>query len=63
MISNEERVNGLTIVTVSDIGSNHQALFFPNQDSADFVIDGDDFVLAVSDGVGSCSKAEIARPG
>lgn len=59
MISCEEHANGLTIVTLSDIGSAHRALLMPNQDSADFVIDGEDFVLAVSDGVGSCPKAEL----
>lgn len=59
MISREEHAQGLTLVTVSDIGSNHRALLLPNQDSVDFIIDGEDFVLAVSDGVGSCSKAEL----
>ena len=59
MISREEHANGLTIVTLSDIGSAHRALLMPNQDSADFVIDGEDFVLAVSDGVGSCPKAKL----
>ena len=59
MISHEEHARGLTLVTVSDIGSNHRALFMPNQDSVDFTINGEDFVLAVSDGVGSCSKAEL----
>lgn len=59
MTFREERTKVLTIVTVSDLGSNHRALLMPNQDSADFVIDGDDFVIAVSDGVGSCSKAEL----
>lgn len=59
MISREEHARGLTLVTVSDIGSNHRALFMPNQDSVDFAINGEDFVLAVSDGVGSCSKAEL----
>ena len=59
MKSCEEHVGGLTLVTISDIGSNHRALLIPNQDAADYCIDGDDFVLAVSDGVGSCAKAEI----
>lgn len=59
MISCEKHAQGLTLVTVSDIGSNHRALLLPNQDSVDFIIDGEDFVLAVSDGVGSCSKAEL----
>ena len=59
MISREEHAQGLTLVTVSDIGSNHRALLLPNQDSVDFIIDGEDFVLAVSDGVGSCPKAEL----
>ena len=59
MTSREEHAHGLTLVTVSDIGSNHRALLMPNQDSVDFIIDGEDFVLAVSDGVGSCSKAKL----
>ncbi len=59
MISREEHAQGLTLVTVSDIGSNHRALLLPNQDSVDFIIDGEDFVLAVSDGVGSCPRAEL----
>lgn len=59
MISREERTHGVTLVTVTDIGFNHQALLMSNQDSADFIIDGEDFVLAISDGVGSCTKAEL----
>ena len=59
MISHEEHVHRLTLVTVTDIGSDHQAMLMSNQDSADFIIDGSDFVLAISDGVGSCSKAEL----
>ena len=59
MTSREEHAHGFTLITVSDIGFNHRALLMPNQDSADFIIDGEDFVLAVSDGVGSCSKADL----
>lgn len=59
MTSREEHAQGLTLVTVSDIGSNHRALLMQNQDSVDFIIDGEDFALAVSDGVGSCPKAEL----
>ena len=58
MISKEEQCDNLIFVTVSDIGSNHRILCIPNQDAADFRFDGEDFVLAVSDGVGSCKEAE-----
>lgn len=58
MNSLEEHYNGLTIVTVSEIGSNHRALLMPNQDAVSHYREGDDYVIAVSDGVGSCSKAE-----
>lgn len=59
MISKEECHSSYTFVTVSDIGSNHRALLMPNQDAAAFFCADEDFVLAVSDGVGSCKKSEI----
>ena len=59
MISREQHTQGLTFVTATDIGSNHRALLMPNQDAVDFIFDDEDFVLAVSDGVGSCPKAEL----
>ena len=59
MISREQQTQGLTFVTATDIGSNHRALLMPNQDAVDFIFDDEDFVLAVSDGVGSCPKAEL----
>lgn len=59
MIIQEERSGKLTLLTVSDIGSNHRDFLLPNQDAAGCCVDGDDFVLAISDGVGSCPRAEI----
>lgn len=59
MISKVEEFDKFTFVTISDIGANHKALLMPNQDAADFCCDNGDFVLVVSDGVGSCKKAEM----
>jgi hypothetical protein len=59
MIVNEARHEGLLFVTASDIGSRNQKLGRPNQDAVAFSCSGDDFVLSVSDGVGSCKKAEL----
>jgi hypothetical protein len=56
---NEERYDNLIFVTASDIGSNHQKLGQPNQDAVVYCCTGEDFVLSVSDGVGSCKKAEL----
>ena len=58
MISKEDRRDDLIFVTVSDVGSSHRILCIPNQDSAAFICDGEDYVLAVSDGVGSCKHAD-----
>ena len=58
MISREEHAQGLTLVTVSDIGSNHRALLLPNQDSVDFIIDGG-FCLGSIGWGWLCSKAEL----
>ena len=58
MTSNEEIRDNLIFVTVSDIGSNHRVLCIPNQDAVAYGVDNEDFMIAVSDGVGSCKKAE-----
>ena len=59
MISCEKQQGDSIFVTVSDIGLNHIKNHIPNQDAASFFIMDNDFVLAVSDGVGSCLKAEV----
>lgn len=59
MISCSETVGKLTYVTLTEIGSNHKKLNIPNQDSVIIDVIQDDFVVAVSDGVGSCKKSEI----
>jgi|LSQX01.1.fsa_nt_gb hypothetical protein len=56
---NEKRYENLIFITMSDIGSNHRILGQPNQDAAAYCCMGEDFVLSVSDGVGSCKKADI----
>ena len=58
MISKEERRGNLIFVTVSDIGANHRILCMPNQDATGFNCIDEDFVIVVSDGVGSCKEAE-----
>lgn len=59
MTVREERFGDFTLVTVSDTGADHLARRVPNQDAAAFRRMGEDFVLAVSDGVGSCSLAGL----
>jgi serine/threonine protein phosphatase PrpC len=58
MISRKEQHGDCTFVIVSDAGVNHRKNNIPNQDAVDFIVKDDDFALAVSDGVGSCIKAE-----
>lgn len=57
MISKEEICDNLICVTVSDAGAHHRILCVPNQDAAFFDVKDEDFVIAVSDGVGSCKEA------
>lgn len=59
MISKKENHADCTLVVVSDTGVSHRVKGVPNQDAADYVSINGDFALAVSDGVGSCKKAEI----
>ena len=59
MISKKENHGECTFVVVSDIGVSHRINGVPNQDAADYVSINGDFALAVSDGVGSCKKAEL----
>lgn len=58
MISRKEQHNDCTFVSISDAGLSHRVNDIPNQDAVDFVLQGNDYVMAVSDGVGSCKKAE-----
>lgn len=57
MILRQEQGDGLTLAVLSERGANHRILCLPNQDAAAFKRAGEDFVLSVSDGVGSCSRA------
>ena len=59
MISKEEQRGDLHIVIVTDTGISHRLNKKPNQDAVLYSFFGDDFVLAVSDGVGSCQNAEL----
>lgn len=59
MISKKENHADCIFVVVSDIGISHKINGVPNQDAADYISINEDFALAVSDGVGSCKKAEI----
>ena len=59
MISKEEQCGDLHAVIVTDTGVSHRLSYKPNQDAVLYSFLGEDFVLAVSDGVGSCPKAEI----
>lgn len=59
MISRKEQHGDCTFVIVSDTGFNHRITNISNQDAVDFIVIDDDFALAVSDGVGSCVKAEL----
>lgn len=59
MIARKEQHGDYTFVTVSDIGVNHAVHGIPNQDASMFMVTNEDFALAVSDGVGSCARADI----
>ena len=59
MITSREQYGDYTFVTVSDIGVNHKVQGIPNQDAVMFYFANDDFAMAVSDGVGSCARADI----
>ena len=59
MISKVVENEDIVAVTVSQIGDNHEKLRIPNQDAVGVKLLGNDFVIAVSDGVGSCKKSEV----
>ncbi len=56
---NKQVNNDLAVITLTDIGSNHKRLMLPNQDTILFTQHNNDFVLVVSDGVGSCEKSDV----
>lgn len=57
MITSFDTSDGIAYFTISEIGSNHQALFMPNQDYVSYKYNKEDFVIVVSDGVGSCKNS------
>ncbi len=59
MTSYEEQHGDYRYIAVSDIGINHRLNGLPNQDSVLFHNSGENFLLAVSDGVGSCVHAAL----
>ena len=59
MTSFEEQHGDYHFIAVSDIGINHRIKGIPNQDAVLFHNTEDNFILAVSDGVGSCDYAEL----
>ena len=59
MISDERTFGDHVVVTISDEGLSHRCSDIPNQDSVSYDISGDDYVMAVSDGVGSCPKSDV----
>ncbi|OUQ61831.1 hypothetical protein B5E56_00720 [Flavonifractor sp. An112] len=59
MISKEEQHGDLYAVVITDTGISHRLSNTPNQDAVLYAFMEDDFVLAVSDGVGSCPKAAL----
>jgi serine/threonine protein phosphatase PrpC len=59
MILKVETKGKLTYVSATKIGVNHDKLGLPNQDAIAFKSIDENFVLAVSDGVGSCRRADV----
>ena len=59
MISRVEQYGDCTFAAVSDTGINHRINNIMNQDAVDYIVINDNFALAVSDGVGSCKRAEV----
>ena len=59
MTSFEDQYGEYHFIAVSDIGITHRTKNLPNQDSVLFHYSGENFILAVSDGVGSCAHAAL----
>lgn len=59
MISHAEQHGNVTLVAISDTGVSHRINHISNQDAVEYFVMDDDYMLAVSDGVGSCKKAEV----
>lgn len=58
MIAEVKNQGRITAVSLTEIGDNHKKIRLPNQDAICIDVVGEDFVIAVSDGVGSCKKSE-----
>jgi serine/threonine protein phosphatase PrpC len=59
MIIKQEWVSDISFLGMSDIGESHVKNGKPNQDAVGFLAFNDSFVVAVSDGVGSCENSHI----
>lgn len=59
MILNSKITGKYSCVSLTEIGVSHKEMGIPNQDAICMEIENDNFVMAVSDGVGSCKKSEI----
>lgn len=59
MISAIKEVGNLSAITLSKTGENHVKMGISNQDSISFESNEENFVLVVSDGVGSCKYSDI----
>lgn len=59
MISQTEHYEDCTVVLITDTGISHKTENAQNQDSVGFIVIDDDYVIGVSDGVGSCKMAEV----
>ena len=59
MIIRQERCEKISFLGISGKGDTHQKNGKPNQDAIGFNMFEDSFVIAVSDGLGSCNNAHI----
>lgn len=59
MIVKQEQAKGLSFLGLSQQGESHKKSGKPNQDAVEFFALDDFFMLAVSDGLGSCAQSHI----
>lgn len=59
MITEVKSGGRFSAISLTKIGDHHEKMGSPNQDAIIVDLVGDDFLIAVSDGVGSCKKSEI----
>lgn len=59
MTVDEQNLGNIMFITISEVGFTHLRNSQRNQDSSGFYYIDDDFVIIVSDGVGTCKNAEL----